>query len=385
MRKIILLSVLVLFFISCKNETSNLSQDKNNHYKFNLTLKDSIKIAIDSSMSYRYISHQLIETDSITFLLVGDLNNNGFTVLDLDNKKTIKKIFFDATGPEGIGSSSAGRNFYYHNKDSIFIFNQRRNELYIFNDDGIISESINLSNLINFEIGEVVVENKFMPSFKNEILSFCVYPIIPPYKNSKKSTEPIYVALDLKSKNLKKGLLTYEMSHLKNRHPAYHFPSRVAFPERDVFIFPFEMNITVTNKDNFEIVNYSFNSQYAKELTPMLDGFDKMKEYDVESTLNYALYFQTDNNLFYLIIDLGIPFIDPNTGKQNQYEQKPFVVLVFDENFNKLKEQKFEGSKYLIQNTFVGPKGLYLSKNNPLNPNFDENFYKYDIFALEGN
>lgn len=385
MRFIFFISLIFSTLLSCKKEKDSSILTYSGDYKLKLNLSDSIKIRIDDSMAYRYISHQVIENDSTTILLIGDLNNNGFSMVDIDNEKLVKKISFEVTGPDGLGTSSGGRNFYYHNKDSIFIFNQRGKIIFLTDIDNSIKKRFNLNDFQQNEIGEIIVESRFMPTFNNGILSFCLYPVIPPYRNPNISNEPVYAEFNIENNTLKKGLFTYQNSHQTNKHPTYHYPSRVSNSSHYIFSNPFDNFFTLVDIKSGEILKKEFKSEYVKEYTPMLMILDKMREFDVTSTVNSTLLFNSQISQFYLIIELGIPFIDPNTGKQNQYEQKPFSVLVFDKDFNKLTEQRFEGGKYLVQNTFVGPKGLYLSKNNPLNPDFNENYYKYDVFTLEDN
>lgn len=61
----------------------------------------------------------------------------------------------------------------------------------------------------------------------------------------------------------------------------------------------------------------------------------------------------------------------------------PFVVMIFDKELKLLGETYFEGGMYLPMNAFVGKKGLYLSTNNPDNPENQEDKMGFEIFELK--
>ncbi|RRO20853.1 hypothetical protein, partial [Flavobacteriaceae bacterium 14752] len=315
-----------------------------------LNLKDSLSFDIDPSMSYRFISHQVVSKDNQDYLLAGDLNNNGISVLSFRDKKVIKKIKFKATGPDGIASMKAGRNFYYHNKDSIFIFNQNKRSIYLANDRADVYQKY-LPQKNKENLGEIIVENRFMPSFFDNTLNFCLYPIIPPYKNKSKNFNSIYAEYNILDKKLSKGKLTYKYADQNNRHPIYHYPSRVDDSMQLVFLHPFKSEFKIYNKHNDNLYTKSFNHPYVDEYTPFLESFDKMKRFDVTSTLNTILLFNKRQQLYYVITELGMPYIDPNTGEKNAYEQKPFSVIVFDVQLKAIAHKKFKGGQYFIQNS----------------------------------
>ncbi len=378
--------LLIIIVFSCKKDESSSIEVTNNNLKrtstCNLKNVNSISFEIDNSMSYRFISHQVFTEDSKYYLAVGDLNTNGISILSFKDKRVIKKIEFKATGPDGIASVKAGRNFYYHNKDSIFIFNQSKRSIYLTNDRADVYQKYSLiENKKN--LGEVIVENRFMPTFYNNILNLCVYPIVPPYKNKSKKFKSIYVDYNILDKKIDTGKLTYKYSDQNNRHPIYHYPSRVDDSLRLIFLHPFKSELKVYDKYKDTLYTKSFNHPYVDKYTPFLESFDKMKRFDVESTLNNVLLFNKKQQLYYVITELGIPFVNPNNGEENAYEEKPFSVIVFDKNLQAIAHKKFKGGQYFIQNSFAGLEGLYLNTNNPYNPNFNENTYSYHIYNCE--
>jgi hypothetical protein len=61
-------------------------------------------------------------------------------------------------------------------------------------------------------------------------------------------------------------------------------------------------------------------------------------------------------------------------------EPRGASVMIFDEHFKKLGETTLEGF-YFFQASFVGPDGLYISKNNSHHPELEEDWFKFDVFV----
>jgi len=58
--------------------------------------------------------------------------------------------------------------------------------------------------------------------------------------------------------------------------------------------------------------------------------------------------------------------------------------MVLDSELNIIGEHIFDKFQvYSTNNHFVGEKGLYISANNPFNPEYDEDMLRYLIFTPE--
>ncbi len=378
--------VLILLFIititSC-NDTKEKTRLSGKNKQIEFKIIDSIKIPINSNIKYTYNYQQVIENNDSTFLITANLNANGFIIFDLDNKKIMREINFKRNGPNGIEGSKDGRNFYYINKDSIFIIGQSTKKIFLTNINLTILKKINLNNLTNFDFGEAIVESRVPPKYLNNQLMISLFPLTPPYKLRENIEDPVSIYIDLNNEKVKKSKLTFNFADKKNRHPVYHYPTTIFSDSIDLYCFPFENKIYKFDKIKEQLDYITFKSEYLKEYTPMLTGFDKMNEYDITNTHNQLFIYDKYNELYYLFIELGIPLINENTGKRNSYYNKPYSLIVFNKNLKQLSEYKIAGSNYIISNSFVTKRGLFLFKNNPENKNtFDENYYKYDVFKL---
>ena len=372
MYKFFFLFLISVIFSSCEEK-----QSENDNLNEKLIKNKSIEIPIDKDVKYSYSYKQIIESKDSSKLLVSNLNDNGFLIFDLNNNSLIEKINYKRNGPNGIRSSSSGRKFYYHNKDTIFIIGQQSKKVFLTNCKSEVKDFFDLSEISYFNMGEPIVENRIPASFKNDILSFCVYPFVG--SNIRKSSNgPVIVHLNIKTRKIQEGPLIYELANQFNQHPALHFPSGTKNGESDVYCFPFDNKLYIVTGKSY--ITKNFKSKYVDEYKPMTKSLQFLNDFDITGTYNELILYDKHNNLYYLFISLGIDKIDSKSGLKSKFTEKPFSLLVLDSNFNKLYEKKFSGGNYLVRNSFVTKKGLYLFKNNPENSDFEENLYKFDVF-----
>jgi len=57
-------------------------------------------------------------------------------------------------------------------------------------------------------------------------------------------------------------------------------------------------------------------------------------------------------------------------------------VMILDKDFKILAEDKFPGKTHDLTDFFVTDKGLWISNNNPENPNFSEDHLSFTLFEL---
>ncbi len=60
-----------------------------------------------------------------------------------------------------------------------------------------------------------------------------------------------------------------------------------------------------------------------------------------------------------------------------------FSIIVFDENLNIIGETQMPDNTYNRMLMFVAPEGLYISTNHIKNPDFDEDYLKFELFELK--
>lgn len=372
--------ILILILISCNKQEKEVN--KNNYdYGLELIKKDSIKT--DSTLrplyyrsQYLWDSHNLIHANGPDKLVLLDFTNN-----------LIKnKITYDKSGINNV--NNAHQNYYYHNKDSIFLISNQK-KMYVTNNNAEIVNSFrfdSISDLSN-KFGEpMVAMGTSNAVYENSKLSFITYPQSP--ENMRKSIDdPVFVTLNLKTEKLVKGNLEYKYSveYDKLQHPYFIEPLAIKSNKSDlVILFKTDNHFIVIENNKIE-KKVKFKSDYFSEY-PKMEGKNEIPTFPIESYSNQKLLFDQINEKYYLFISHYMDYKNSTTGNINTTDNKPFSILVFDDNFKKILERKFKGEKYNIHMSFISKNGLYLSLNNPENNiDFEDDFFKYEIYDLKQN
>lgn len=126
--------VFLVFSVSCQNELKLSSS-----YDYKLIPKDTLRISIDDSLTYRYTRIQYFIQDDSTYIVVSNTNQNGLTFVNVDSERISKKVIYSQTGLNGVGDDAG--SFHYVNMDSIFIFNSPSRKLFLTNSNADVIES----------------------------------------------------------------------------------------------------------------------------------------------------------------------------------------------------------------------------------------------------
>lgn len=59
-----------------------------------------------------------------------------------------------------------------------------------------------------------------------------------------------------------------------------------------------------------------------------------------------------------------------------------FSIIVLDKDFNFLTEKRFPGKIHYPYKSFIGKKGLYLSRTNPFYEGLNEDEVVYDVYEF---
>lgn len=74
--------VFLVFSVSCQNELKLSSS-----YDYKLIPKDTLRISIDDSLTYRYTRIQYFIQDDSTYIVVSNTNQNGLTFVNVDSER----------------------------------------------------------------------------------------------------------------------------------------------------------------------------------------------------------------------------------------------------------------------------------------------------------
>ena len=162
-------------------------------------------------------------------------------------------------------------------------------------------------------------------------------------------------------------------------------PSRVRNSKnQSVVSFGFSDSIYVlSEKDTLRIEAKSGHSKEFRPFDPKEEAnMTYIEEYFVEETRYYRIIFDGYRNLYYRVVLHGIPYRNGD-GTKNLYQDKPFSILILNENFQTLCEYSFPAKTYDFRNMVVTNEGLWISTGNDLNPASPQNALEYELFQID--
>lgn len=343
-----------------------------------------ISLPLDDSTSHDFIRLSYSLENGSEFLYHQNEFKKNIQVFDLENGSLSKEIKYPSNPPLGI---SMVQGMLVVNPDSIFLFP---------------TLTIRGSLLIN---GKGDILNRYMPPREKSIeeslvnhISFGSMPTI--YRNGKLR----FIQLPM-----------FELSNPANINEEFKFEvcydiveNTLQFVEESGFD-PFyldkiwtgrDLQVSRTSDDLGRIV-YSWKyldslsylknglmikvfagSKYKKKAIKPFQMIPETEQEDiawVENPKYYGIYFDPYRQLYYRTFQFSGSY-DQNGILKETDAKKQFSVIVLDKDFNVMKEVVFPGGIYNVYRAFVGKQGLYLLKNNILNPELNEDSISIDVF-----
>lgn len=375
--KYLFLTIVIGITFSCDKKKPDTN------YNYYLSMNQEYEVAIDASISPVPAAVQYVPEENIVILNNRYANDRSLIVIDAKTFLFQHKIKFEADGENSPQANPL--NFYYYNKDSLFLVNIFSKKLFLLDSTGK-----KLHKTFDFNGPATFIDQWQLGMGNNEgNFSHGVFQIIcepnDMMNTEKSNNDPLLAYLDLNNEEMKISKLTYGLNNPFNipiQHPWLQVPLTTNTNDGTLLTFGHSKSIFLIRKDRL-----------TKEIpieSDFYEKFDKMKRFDnqeldkfyVESFCIDRLHYDKKNQLTYVFIYHAIPYVNKDSGEKNAYENKPFSIIVLDSNFKKLTEQKFEGSTYSLMGSFVTSEGLFLSLNNPRSKTFDENKFKYKLFKL---
>lgn len=387
----ILFKLMCLFFFlslsSCYTENKN-EKSKNKNLT-NLKLVDSITLQNPLDGYFMSWDTQVVNFDNATLARLSYSTVPGLEYFDLFNATFIKKNKFIVEGDEGIGQV---QGFYIINKDSIAIFNERK--LVLLNNSFQKLRSYNYMD--NYDKLWYVLQdsNRGQRVYEDGKLFFGKTDF--EFSNTNafyKSKLSAYV--DLKSGEfVEQDGITFPENYFdkcwgdytislfrdynkEGQHFIYSFPANHNLYIYDPFIDKITKEVKVKSDflpDEIESMNCKYYDDYLKE-----------REYYLKTGKYLKILHDPYKKLYYRFVELPMSIEDAiyYSGRSDALFSTSIVLMVLDEDFKVLNEFKLPDNKYIHWDFFVLEDGLYISANNPNNPNFNEDELIYHRFEIE--
>ncbi|WP_026945157.1 DUF4221 family protein [Algoriphagus marincola] len=370
-----LFSLLFVLFITiaCRESTKH-----NESIKLQAS-GEILRIPIDSLTAN--ISTGLVRYED--YLVNVNWNTNSLQFYNLNSEKLSKEIFYQYEGPQGVGSIFG---IHIHSLDSIFLFTQMVPVITLTDTTGIIK------NRIQYTKPE---------GHTNAFVHNAYFGSTPTLQNGKMlvKTHAEGNYRQMTEERLHKSLLAYRINLEDGTHQSteliypegylnsglkFFEPSLVFQPEYTVYsLFGDHRLYKQIRFGDLEI--FDGKSQYLDETLPYfpVDGerFDTQK-YLTASSRYETLVYDEYREVYYRFAYPTLTIEKEEELLALRENPGPFVIQVFNKDLTLITESYFEGGIYFPNNHFITEKGLYLSANNPENPEAEEDAFRFELIEL---
>jgi hypothetical protein len=275
-----------------------------------------------------------------------------------------------------------------------FIFGTLQGKVYLIKGD-TIGKVINLNdfNLLgsNYSLYSI---NKTKPILVEDAIFYYNVPQIVQEDSDLFYKEPIFLKYNFKESSLDANLNVSYPEHYKTgvwNSLGHVHPSFTYNPFDKIFVFSFpamhELYLYDHKRNEMKLVDKCLKTKYFdREIEPLKKGgtsfLAKNQLIKMQATFE-SIEFNSSQNKYYRIITLPVENDEDLTSQDRHNLVVPFVIMVMNSNFDILAELKVEGKKYDYRDFFINEEGLWISDNNPLNPDFDENYLSYSLFEIQ--
>ena len=373
--------IIFLFLFSCSGSDHSMGNLNKTSSKYQLLSTNKTK-KFDNRNEYYYTFSSQIKNNWLIRRKIRQ-ENQGLCLINIENGEHKDLILTEDQVRELVRL----RGFYYQNKDSIFLFGIRK--LLLVNEKGETLLSIFFNPPQN-DYFPILCSNNVFPFFVKNSLYF--NKIIDKFPNNDYYKQNTIVSYDLITRNLNELPNTsYPVSYFDKCW--FSVDLNISFCKNDrneiIFSYPISDSLYVYSIDKKRIIKkVKARSKYKKGKTTSADCdmvWDNKAYYKhVYKNLIYRdIIYDPYRNVYYRIVSL--PKKDYNINKPFNSLNLPFSIQVFDDELNFLCETEIlnESPKYIKFDYFVDNEGLWISVNNPDNPEFDENELKFDLFQLK--
>jgi len=347
-----------------------------------------LKIPHDTKCISQSLEYYANDTSESLYYL-NDINNK-ILIFDLVKKRIIREIQMQEVGPVGVGKV---KSIMVCHPDTILLTTGRQSFLTHINRNGVILKKYNINNYNNYSDGEYI--GKYVAhtlSFSRQLIvhdekifAGTHYPGYP----EPKTVENLRLCIEIDLEDGKQEVLplTYPILNEKSNKPVYTYFSKVYVDGKFVYSFLNSHKLLVTG-DHINAHEISRKSKYIKKdfkLPNFTGGPLEIAKTVVEHPSYRGFYYDKYREVYYRFVYPGV-----NTKNSDNlmelHEFRPlFSIMVLDKDLNVIAEQLMSSNTYFIDMAFVAKDGLYISINHFENPEFDEDYLKFQHFNLVTN
>ncbi len=373
--------LIILVFISCNSDSEKNTSDYSN-IEYQVELFPDRKIYLDNRGRYFYSFQTQVFNDSVLIRKISKMSHIGLDFVNLNNGRRSSMLFNE----DILREINLFRSFFYLSKDSIILTG--RNKILIVNDSGRIKYSHFLHPPESAGAYLMSSMNDSPIFFRSGILYASRLIDLPPAEIYPKNN---LIGFDTKKDSFFElpGTTTPEIYYGK----CYIFPhintSHTFNEEKAILNFPIDDYVYVYDLDKQRMVaKHKARSRHKTEEVKPVDC-NKMwqshtyRKQEYTSTTYISIAYDPYRKVYYRFVKH--PKKEYDLKKQFNSLNLPFSIMVLNEDLQVIGETEIlnEPPRYIHFDYFINSEGLWISVNNPDNPEYDEDRLVFQLFKLE--
>ncbi len=364
-------------------------KDYNDLYILNPT-NNYLEYRIDEETVVPLFNLYTFEEMGVEYLTFSNSDTRTILIYELQTGKLVKKISYDAEGPNGIGTRLYG--YLVKDFNHIYIPNVNQSRIYETDTTGILRKTIDFSKI---EEGFLSIPAYYTNHDDKQLYFIGDTLYIPQTLNRTIGTDrwveesPVAVFIDTLSNKIKK----FPMLHPHGEITSKNYNSYIAdlsysnIMKDSFFIYSFALdeNLYKTNIQTGKIEKILAKSRYISnvnpiklpsELTQLMKKTCEMPSY---GNIMYDKYRKVYYRFVYLKSELK-----PNEDSRKILHngKKEFSIMMLDENFKVLGETRFPAFTYVPHICFINKDGLYLSTNHFKREDYSDDVLRFQRIEL---
>jgi len=379
MKKILIILILISI-VGCRNDQQKADQAT----KFKIA--DTLTITNPSNNHFMSFN-SMVSGD--TLIQMNYANRNGFNLFNLKNKNFIREINLENGGPNGVGLTQA---FYYKSMDSLYLFNQT--QIVQIDDNKQITKIFDVKGDYDKLWYPINVSNGAEAfTFDNKL--FFGKNDFEKMTSNRYYQADLLMSFDLTTKERKQYNINFPDTYLDKcwqmNQADFSYAKHLNDTGKVVFSFCANENLFI-----FDITKNKITS--VKKLDyPDIDEIESINCEDTKYPSRERQHYLEQPNFKYLIADkhrnvyyrlIKKEINEADAAKYKNQTRKAlyrsdYILQVLDQEFQPIAQQELKSPNFLVHDFFVAKDGLYISLNNPLKADFDENTLTYAKFNLK--
>ncbi len=371
MRNIFFIFIGSIVFVSCKQESKDLSMSV---YRDTLQIKES---SFNSKCRVKPI------VNTVYFQGYENLENK-ITLIEIDSSKEV----FSVHPRIDFSEEGAGRfvQFDIYKIDSIFIVTE--NNVFIINAAGSVIYKKDLTEPVTDDNGNTYRlwdnDNLFPLEYnpgKGELLIHAICNCS--FFDKRYMDGKVQAGLNIKDGGIKFYDYGFPDSYKLNSFGQAVFPFKTVNGILDIISFPCDDTLYIFNRKTEQMQKMPARSKYQKSNfipfdTTSSGDMERMREYLTVIPMYPRILYDKYRNRYYRFFQKEQSLKD-DKGEYAELFDKDLIVMVLDSNFKIIHEENL-GKTYFGYYSFVSSKGLYILKYDKTEQNSDKEYSIFSVF-----